>query len=394
MPEFRSRTGGLVAGAAETSGITKQREGRSVKNVKNILRGGESSMIPERFKTITGHFPSRINGRNQIQPDEKQFLHEKDDRLYCFVKTDLDFLENESVYADGTFKLTNAMHGFEQLYTFSVKFQSQDGKRAFCYPVMHVFLKNKSERTYQAMLSDLKDFFRERHARDLKIKRIHCDREVAFVRAVQAVFPDAEMLMCSVHIDRTLEQKGIEMLGSAWRNDEALKRYQKTIKKVFFLPFAENEGVRETFYQYLNSIDRLVEGQNQKERAKHFAQYFHEWLLENPSIGIRNINYRKAYLDDQFDGDITNNTSECMNHQLNTRIAPGRLTLAKALETLHDLKVDQIGQLVANITDETNMSMRSEVFLAKRVLLRRKIKSFDTLSPELQATRTLRYGLH
>ena len=107
IPEFRSPTGGLVAGAAETSGITQRRERQSVKNVKNILRGGDTSIIPERFKTIKGHFPSIINGRRQIQRDEKQFIREKEGKLYCFVASDLDFLENESVYCDGTFKMTN-----------------------------------------------------------------------------------------------------------------------------------------------------------------------------------------------------------------------------------------------------------------------------------------------
>ena len=392
IPEFRSPTGGLAAGAAETSGITKRREGQSVKNVKNIIRGGDSSLIPERLKTITGNFPCKLNGQNQVQAqaDEKTFLHEKDNRIYCFVKTDLDFLEGQDVYADGTFKLSNAMHNYQQLYTLSVKFQSQDGRRAFCYPVLQVFLMDKSERTYIAMLNDVKDFYRERHARELKIRRIHADREVAWANAVQTVFPDTILLMCSVHIDRTLEEKGLEYLGSIWRNDEALKVYKGTIKKVFFLPF-ENQGVREKFYQYLNSIVTLVEGRIQKENAKLFATYFHEWLLEHRSIGIRNINYQKAYLDDQFDGDLTNNTSESLNHQLNTRIPPGRLTLARAIEALHDLKIDQISQLVAVIRDETNMSIRSEVFLAKRVLLRRKIQTFDSLSPELQANRTLRY---
>ena len=390
IPEFRSPTGGLAAGVAETSGITRRREGQSVKNVKNILRGGESSLIPERFKTITGNFPCKINGRIQEQRDEKTFCHQKDNRFYLFVKTDLDFLENEDVYADGTFKLANAMHDYEQLYTLTVKFQSQDGRRSFCYPVLHVFLKDKTERTYTAMLNDVKDFFRERHARELKIKRIHADRELAWSNAVQAVFPETILLMCSVHIDRTLEEKGVEFLGGAWKNDEALKVYQRTIKKVFFLPF-ENQGVREKFYQFLNSIETLVEGRMQKNNAKLFAAYFHEWLLEHRSIGIRNIDYRKAYLDNQFDGDCTNNASETLNHQLNTRIPPGRLTLARAIETLHDLRVDLIGQLVANLRDETNMSIRSEVFLAKRLILRRKIQNFDSLSPELQANRTLRY---
>ena len=43
IPEFRSPTGGLAAGAAEISGITKRREGQSVKNVKNIILGGACS---------------------------------------------------------------------------------------------------------------------------------------------------------------------------------------------------------------------------------------------------------------------------------------------------------------------------------------------------------------
>ena len=124
--------------------------------------------------------------------------------------------------------------------------------------------------------------------------------------------------------------------------------------------------------------------------AKEFAAYFHTWLLDNRHIGIRNIDYRRAYLEDDFDGDCTNNVSESLNHQLNSRIAPGRLTMARAIETLHQLKVDQIGMLVANLTNDVNMEKRSEVFLAKRLLIRRKVRNFDTLTPEQQANRTIR----
>ena len=147
IPEFRSPTGGLQAAAAETSGITKRRERESIKHVKNVLRGGDTSSIPERFKTITGHFPSIINGQQRIQRDERQFVHERNGKLFFFVATDLDFLENASVYCDGTFKLSNQLHGYEQLYSLTVKFESADKTRTFCYVVMSVLLKNKREDT-------------------------------------------------------------------------------------------------------------------------------------------------------------------------------------------------------------------------------------------------------
>ena len=79
-----------------------------------------------------------------------------------------------------------------------------------------------------------------------------------------------------------------------------------------------------------------------------------------------------------------------MNHQLNSRIAAGRLTLAQAIETLHELKVDQIGQTVAVLDNEINMEKRSDVFLAKRLLFRRKIRNYDSLTPEQQANRAIR----
>ena len=390
IPEFRSPTGGVVAGAAESSGITRRRERQSIKNVKNLLRGGEASSVPEHFRNITGNFPSIVNGRQQIQRDEKQFVHEKDDKLYFFVASDLDFLENNSIYADGTFKLSNQIHDFKQLYNIAIKFQSDDGSRSFCYTVMSVLLKDQTEKTYREMLRDLKEFFQLRHARELKIKRIHSDREIGFVKAAQESFPEAQFLMCSVHIDRTLQVQGTDHFGSAWKNDEGLKNYQRMLKKVFYIPFNENQGVREKFYEYLNSVEDLVDGPNRKRLAKEFTAYFHQWILENPHIGIRNINYRRAYLEDDFDGDCTNNASESLNHQLNSRIAPGRLTMARAIETLHELKVDQIGQLVANLDNDVNMEKRSDIFLAKRLLIRRKVRNFDTLSPEQQANRTIR----
>lgn len=389
IPEFRSPTGGLQAAAAETSGITRRRERQSVKHVKNVLRGGDTNTIPEQFNTITGQFPCIINGQQRIQRDERQFVHERNGKLFFFVASDLDFLENASVYCDGTFKLSNKLHGYEQLYTLTVKFQSADKRRSFCYVVMSVLLKNKCEDTYKEMLIDIQNFFRERHARELKIKRVHSDRELAFVNAVQAVFPQTILILCSVHIDRRLLEKGIEILGGIWKNDDGLKRFRRMIKKVFYLPFVENEGVRKTFYQFLNSIEDLVEPER-KNAAKELVAYFDEWYLQNRSIGIRNINYRQAFLDDDFDGDVTNNASESMNHQLNTRIGPGRLTLIRAAEILHELKVDQIGQLVANLDNDINMELRPEYFMAKRVLLARKVRNFDTLTQEQQANRALR----
>ena len=390
IPEFRSPTGGIIAAAAETHGITRRRERQSIKNVKNLLRGGEAGAIPEHFRNIMGNFPSIVNGRRQIQADEKQFVHERGDKLYFFVASDLDFLEQNAMFADGTFKLSNQIHGFAQLYNFAVKFQSDDGTRSFCYTVMSVLVKDQTEKTYREMLGDLKDFFQLRHARELKIKRIHSDREIGFVKAAQEAFPDAQLLMCLVHIDRTLQLQGTEHLGSIWRNDEGLKKYQRMLKKVFYLPFNENQGVREKFYEFLNSVEDLVDGPHQKRLAKEFATYFHQWLLENRHIGIRNIDYRRAFLEDDFDGDCTNNVSECLNHQLNTRIGPGRLTMARAIETLHELKTEQIGILVANLTDDVNMEKRSGIFLAKRVLIRRKVSNFDKLTPEQQANRTIR----
>ena len=134
----------------------------------------------------------------------------------------------------------------------------------------------------------------------------------------------------------------------------------------------------------------MVDGPHQKRLAKEFATYFHQWLLENRHIGIRNIDYQRAFLEDDFDGDCTNNVSECLNHQLNTRIGPGRLTMARAIETLHELKTEQIGKLVVNLTDDVNMEKRSEIFLSKRVLIRTKVRNFAKLTPEQQANRTIR----
>ena len=390
LPELRSQTGGLIAGAAESSGITRRRERQSVKNVKNLLRDGDSGAIPEHTRTIQGIFPSIVNGRHHMQRDEKQFVHEKNDKLYFFVASDLDFMENASVYADGTFKLANQIHGYDQLYSFHIKLESADKTRSSCFTVIWVLVKNKSEKTYKEMLQDIKDFFRSRHARELKIKRIHSDRESAFVKAAQQEFPEAQLLMCLVHIDHTLQVNGTEHLGSLWKDDEGLQRYHRMLKKVFFLPFNENEGVRKKFYEFLNSIEGLVDTELQKQNAKEFAAYFDKWFLKDTNIGIKNIDYRRAYLDDSFDGDTTNNVAESMNHQLNSRIAAGRLTLAQAIETLHELKVDQIGQTIAVLDNEINMEKRSDVFLAKRLLFRRKIRNYDSLTPEQQANRAIR----
>ena len=390
LPELRGPAGGLIAGAAESQGITKRRERQSIKNVKALLREGDSSAIPENMRTIQGIFPSLVNNQRSMQRDEKQFVHEKGDKLYFFVASDLDFMQNASVYCDGTFKLANQVHGYDQLYAFHIKFESSDNTRSFCYTVVSVLLKNKSEKTYKEMLADLKDFYQRRHARELNIKVFHSDREIAFVKAAQEEFPDAQFMMCLVHIDRTLQEQGTKHFGSLWKEDEGLQKFHRMLKKLFYLPFNENEDVRKKCYEYLNSINQLVETPTQKHNALEFAAYFDKWFLKNQYIGIVNINYRRAYLDENFDGDTTNNVSESMNHQLNSRIAPGRLTLARAVETLHALKVDQIGQLVANLENDVNMEKRSESFIAKRFFLRRKIQNFASLPPQEQATRAIR----
>jgi hypothetical protein len=154
-----------------------------------------------------------------------QFLrYESPEMTMFFLEKELYLLQEKTWFVDGTFTICKDISD-RQIYIISVLFESDDKKRVFSYPIIFVFCKSKGAELYKNMFRVINRKFLESEKSGLNPLNINSDCEQSLIISVKTVYPNANINLCQVHIQRAWERKLFEKVGRTnFNRNKILKR--------------------------------------------------------------------------------------------------------------------------------------------------------------------------
>ena len=143
-----------------------------------------------------------------------------------------------NVTADGTFAVVRSL-SYTQIYIFSVSFEYL--YKTFNMPVCMFLMKKKGKAAYIEVLQFLKIKYQEQCGKVLTIKRISSDCEHAFILAVNHVFPETQVVLCSIHIIRALMRNMKSKVDTNYFKNPVLVVAWRVITGCIFLDLQDPE---------------------------------------------------------------------------------------------------------------------------------------------------------
>ncbi len=193
------------------------------------------------------------------------------ERIIIFGRRDMLLLleTNHSWLADGTFKLSPDF--YYQIYTIHVEL------KGFSPPCFYSFLPNKTEKTYQRLLTSLLTLINP------DPDRILVDFETAAINAFTKTFPQASIKGCYFHLCQSFNRKINEVgLKKEYESNEDLALSLKMLPAMSFLPQAMISG------SFSLVIDDIIETCEDLEldvdisdKCDQVALYFKSNYVEN-----------------------------------------------------------------------------------------------------------------
>ena len=137
-------------------------------------------------------------------------------------------------------------------------------------------------------------------------------------------------------------------------------------------------------------IDGLknIVADDKKANALEFKAYFEKQFLGEHVLAANSFNHFRSIQAGFYD--TTNNVAETINHQINCKIPRGHQNINQISSYIHETKVESLGQLVANMRDEHNMSLHNNEYLRRRELVTNQVRRFAELDNSTQKTRLIR----
>ena len=379
IPELVDEQNQLVANAPELRGIKKNNEKRAVTYIRgnaNLIPGSD---IPERFGTMVVDYPTIVAGNQVIQRKEATFIHIETDMIFFFLDDDLRLIHDGRVFMDGTFRVCAYAKGYYQLMTISIKYESDDKERSFCYPVVRVLVKDQTQATYEALFTNLKKHFRAIYETELKFDKVHMDQEIALYNAIKEHFQGVQILFCSFHRNRAVFDKGRAVIGRYWLSLPNIRSlWWSGIKSISFVDWVANPELIPVFEDYVKSIENWAPA-NKKRQAKEIAEYVMR-QFRSRYFGYRNMNHVPDILSGFFD--TTNNVSEVLNKQLNALIPEARQRINRIFGIIHNQQKELIGRRTLVERDSSNMNPRARETIERRRNITAKVREFHALSIE------------
>lgn len=193
-------------------------------------------------------------------------------------------------FGDGTFM--SAPSPYAQLYVIHIDLGSNE-EITDVIPVVYGLLPNKKLTTYIRFFTLLRDEL------DIDIRQFKADYEVAAIRAIQNVFPSAEISACYFHFSKAVWKNG-KKHGCSVEKDE-----RRMVRLAANLPLLPEKHMREGW----RSILKISPKNN---RTKNFIKYYEkQWLDDKYALKIISVAGKRHR---------TNNPAEGWNRRINARI--------------------------------------------------------------------------
>ena len=175
-------------------------------------------VIPDNMRTTYDNLPFVIM--------EERISEDSEEVIWGLASpSGLDTMKQaESIFADGTFEMVKQTL-FSQIYVFVCPVG------AISVPVAWFLLPNKEYSTYKKILTCLKE-------RDIMApKQFHVDFETAVIKAIRDVYPDTNIVGCSVHFRRNIK-KHVQSKGlmQVYMTDKEVQTYIRYIWGMTLVP--------------------------------------------------------------------------------------------------------------------------------------------------------------
>ena len=243
--------------------------------------------------------------------------------------------------------------------------------------------------TYQLVLQAIKD---------LGVKEVevfHCDFELATIKAIVAVYPEAKIEGCDVHWKRALRQAQ-SRVGLLMYSEEDIT-IQNWIRLVWSLSYVPIDDVVKVYTEYiLPNMPEIDDEEENREEAADFVKALEEYIAYfeatyigkvNPRTGRRGRPRFKLEYWNHFDavvndsGEITNNKSEAFNSLMKITIpmAPNIFAILKAIQDEDAISNAKFKAAIAgNVSSDPNPS-RTKRYIERRNKLKGLVVQYGTL---------------
>lgn len=269
----------------------------SFKNHKSVLYRYLNKSLPKDVENLED-MPSESEYYKIIS--NENFLAYKSDTMLIFMskmQAQILFKNNEHVFIDGTF--FPAPKAVYQVVTI----RNHDLINDIFYTVAYGLLTNKSMNSYVEFLDQIKYYVyaNRENKRILEYNdpiNIHCDFEMAIIRAVKQVYPNTEIKLCLWHLYRNLEINRNKIYGAIENQTQLSLNILKRIKTLSFID-----------PRYIIDVYEFIkEDAEDNEKDTAFVNYFETTYLRK--YDPKNWNYYRVF------DHRTNNTCESHNHVL------------------------------------------------------------------------------
>ena len=196
-------------------------------------------------------------------------------------------------------------------------------------PIAFFLMKKKCRGAYVEILQLLKRKYKELFGDELVIRRVSSDAERAFILAVEDVFPETQVTLCSVHILRCILKDLKNKVSHAWYKNATLVHAWRVISGALFLNLADEEIFKEidTFLKV-----KVPEGLSPDLEPKFdlFLEYlFNTYFSPTATFNFGFFQYYTNMVDfDDFS--TTTNPIESINSQLKRACTRGHISFIRA----------------------------------------------------------------
>ena len=292
----------------------------------------------------------------------ENFLAYKSDTMLIFMskmKAQILYKKNEHIFIDGTF--FSAPKAVYQVVTI----RNHDLINDIFYTVAYGLLINKSMESYVEFLDQIKNYVyaNRENKRILEYNdpiNIHCDFEMAIIRAIKQVYPNTEIKLCLWHLYRNLELNRNRIYGAIENQNRLSLNILKRIKTLSFMD-----------PRYIIDVYEFIkEDAEDNEKDTAFVNYFETTYLQK--YDPNNWNYYRVF------DHRTNNACESHNHVLNSMFN-SKPTIWKFISIIRE-EEEELRLKIFSIR-EGEFNLRKKKFYSFKQIC---LKSYDTISKNIE----------
>lgn len=230
--------------------------------------------------------------------------------------------------------------------------------------------------------------FRAKFNRNLNIPCFKIDCESAVIRAINTVYPNANVKLCLVHIARNWLKKLFECVTkSAFNRSTELKDCWRMLLGIFYLPPWCIEHIR---YCLNNVILPSLVVKVQPGFRKYIA-YLEKWYLADNAI-YHHTKWNYYYTVSNFsEFNTSKNCAEVTNRKLKVLCGNGKISFHEACRILKDFKTTYVSGFQHHVKKD-NLNPRSKKALNRESNLLEIMTEWDSLIDSQQAELSVQYA--